>query len=105
MNPLWGMEHVPPALCKGMTYEQMQDRCVALNEENKKGPNKGLVIVNHLRAWSPAKMGVVFDLGGYAVFTALHDLALLLEKSEMVSISLGFCATVLYGIAGVSMFF
>jgi len=105
-NTLWGMEHVPSAICKGKSYEEMQDMCTDINVQNKaKGDKQGTLITNHLRKWGPSKMGVVGGLGGYAALTALHDLALLTGRPEVVSVSLGFGATVCLGIAGVSMFF
>lgn len=102
-NPLWGMEHVPSALCPGWSEEKMQDRCIELNKANLESEN-GDVISNPLRAYSPARIGVYVGLYGYATCTAVHDILLLRGVKEKYTLTLGFCATCFYGMAAIFVF-
>jgi hypothetical protein len=105
INSFWGMEHVPSARCPGKTMEEMQDTCNAINDKNKKYRSKGdEIIINHLAPFGPSKIGTYLGLIGYAFFTALHDILLLLGKSETITLTLGFCAIMSYGMGTIAVF-
>lgn len=104
-NPKWGMENIPSAKCPGKSPTQMRTQCNAVLALNM---NKDLdhdTIENHLRPYTPAKLGTVLFLLGYAILTAAHDVLLLAEQPEWLTLTLGSLATACYGFAGVAIFF
>jgi len=113
----WGMEHVPPALCPGMTHNDMQEMCTPDEQQSK--------IVNLLGEWTVAKVVTLIGLVGWAGLTAVHDLMLVNRPtkhpfskfpmlvnrrstnhpfySERYTLIVGFLATSMLGIAAVAM--
>jgi len=90
----WGMEYIRPARCPGKTYEQMLSMC------------KGQVghVENILGKWTPAKIVTTGGLLSWALATAIHDLLLLCEVDEVITLKVGYLATYMLGIATVAMF-
>lgn len=95
-SDLWGMEHIPTGQCPHRSPEEMREICNTPDVKRK--------IHNHMKAYSPTKILLVAGLAGCALFSAMHDIALLRGWSEMVSLPLGAVAAAMQGAAVVGVF-
>lgn len=95
-NYLWGMEHIPTGQCPHMSAEEMKAMC--------QQPDVRSHIHNHLKEYTPTKILAIVGLVGCAVFSAMHDIWLLLDKPEIVSLQLGAVAALMQGAAVAGVF-
>lgn len=95
-SDLWGMEYIPSAQCPHKSTEEMIAEC--------EKPDVRSRIHNHMKEYKPTKILVVAGLLGCALFSAIHDICLLTDQSEMVSMPLGALAAVMQGAAVAAVF-